>query len=475
MLTMLMGAVPACGDLHDDHDDARAPMASVVALDVAVLTDTNPDPKVVEVALVAGVASVEYLPGKQTAVWAYRDGAKAGSVGSVPGPMIKANRGDEIIVHFRNELPESTTVHWHGLRLPVKMDGSTAAQSAIPTGGAFEYRFRAEDAGTFWFHPHVRADEQIEKGLYAPFVVVDDDGVDATADRMFVLDDVKLTASGELSTQIDALDRMVGRQGNVVLVNGRRGATLEVASGARERWRFVNASNGRFYNLRMPGSALVVIGTDGGLLPAPKRVDSLVIAPGQRYELLVSFDADAGAVEGTRSWLESVHYDRGHDLADEGAKRLFDIVVRGKSARALRPMPAALRAIDPMPIGPTTRVRRFVLEERVARDGPSFSINGESWPFNKAIMVKQGELEIFEIVSPPEMDHPFHLHGMFFQVLGPDGRPDTSEGWKDTVNVKRGTTLRFAVRYEALGMWMFHCHILEHAERGMMGELMVMP
>ncbi len=149
--------------------------------------------------------------------------------------MLKAKRGDDVIVHFKNELPEPTTIHWHGLRLPAKMDGSTSTQSAVPSGGTFDYRFRVEDAGTFWFHPHVRADEQIERGLYAPFVVVQDDGVDTVADRVFVLDDVRLVASGELSTHIDALDLMVGRQGNVLLANGRRGATLEVLSGARER------------------------------------------------------------------------------------------------------------------------------------------------------------------------------------------------------------------------------------------------
>ena len=124
-------------------------------------------------------------------------------------------------------------------------------------------------------------------------------------------------------------------------------------------------------------------------------------------------------------------------------------------------------------------MKRFLLQEHEgaagAKDGPTFGINDQQWPFNQPVMVKQNDLEIWEIESPKEMDHPFHLHGMFFQVLGADGKPDTSRGWKDTINIKRGTTLRFAVRYEPLGMWMFHCHILEHAERGMMGDLMVVP
>ena len=113
-------------------------------------------------------------------------------------------------------------------------------------------------------------------------------------------------------------------------------------------------------------------------------------------------------------------------------------------------------------------------------NGVVFSINDEVWPFNNPVMVKQGDVEIWEVRNEAEMDHPFHLHGMFFEVLDVNGVPETRRGWKDTANVPqaRGTTpgiLRFAVRYEPLGMWMFHCHILEHAEGGMMGDLMVMP
>lgn len=462
---------PACmSSAQDDSEPLTVTTPDVSA--VATLTDTSPDPNVVEVTLVAAPATVEYLPGKTTDVWAYRDGAAVpGTKASVPGPAIRAKRGDEVIVHFKNELPEPTTIHWHGLRLLAKMDGSTSVQTSVPTGGTFEYRFRVEDAGTFWYHPHVRANEQVEKGLYGSLVVTEDDGIDATADRTFVLDDVKLEASGALSTAADALDTMVGKQGNVLLVNGRRGASLTVEAGARERWRFVNAANGRYFNLRVPGRELLVIGTDGGLFPTPYRAETLLVAPGERYEVLVSFDVP----ENSRAALETIHYDRGHELPDQGPRTLFDIDVRGRTKRILRPLPAQLRAIAPMELPASTPTRSFALQEREAPDGVVFSINGESWPFNTALMVKQGATEIWEIESPAEMDHPFHLHGMFFQLLGADGKPDPARGWKDTVNVKRGAKLRFAVRYEPLGMWMFHCHILEHADRGMMGELMVMP
>jgi len=464
-------SLDACGS-DEAADEPVAPSSAADVSRMATLTDTNPDPNVVEVTLVAAAATVEYLSGKTTEVWAYRDGAAPpGTKASVPGPAIRAKRGDEVIVHFENQLPEPTTIHWHGLRLLAKMDGSTSTQASIPSGGKFEYRFRVEDAGTFWYHPHVRANEQIEKGLYGAFLVTEDDGIDVTADRMFVLDDVKLEATGALSTSVDALDTMVGKQGNVLLVNGQRGGALAVPRGARERWRFVNAANGRYFNLRVPGHEMIVVGTDGGLVPVPYRAETLLVAPGERYEVLVTFD-DA---EGTRAALETIHYDRGHELPDQGPRALFDIDIRGTNDRTLRAVPAQLRAIAPLDLPASTTTKRFALQEKEGADGVVFSINGESWPFNSALMVKQGGTEIWEIESPEEMDHPFHLHGMFFQVLGADGRPDLSRGWKDTVNVKRGTKLRFAVRYEPLGMWMFHCHILEHAERGMMGELMVMP
>lgn len=464
-LLALLALLVACGS-----EGSAPPSEARDSFAAALLTDVSPDPNVVEVQLVAAPAVVEYLPGKRTEVWAYRDGAKPGSVGSVPGPRLEAKRGDEVIVHFRNDLPEPTTIHWHGLRLPVTMDGSTSSQASIPPGGTFDYRFRVEDAGTFWFHPHVRGHEQIEKGLYAPFVVRGEEDLDVTADRTFVVDDVKLEASGALA-ESDALDMMVGKQGNVLLLSGKREGTITVERGARQRWRFVNSANGRYFKLRLAGHPLLVIGTDGGLVPTPYATDTLLIAPGERYEVLVSFDE----AEGSRTKLETLYYDRGHELPDQGPRLLAEVVVAGRIERALRPVPAELRTIEPLAVSSSTSVKRLVLQEREAKDGPVFSISDQTWPFNKPVMVKQGELEIWEIESPPEMDHPFHLHGMFFQVLGADGKPDRARGWKDTVNVPRGTKLRFAVRYEPLGMWMFHCHILEHAERGMMGDLMVMP
>jgi len=443
-------------------------------LEAPALTDLNPDPDIVEVRLVAGISTTEYLAGKQTEVWAYRDGAIAGARGTVPGPMLKAKRGDQIIVHFKNELPEmETTVHWHGLRLPAQFDGAPSFQMpAVFAGTEFEYRFTARDASSFWYHPHVRAAEQIERGLYAAMVIEDAVVPDVAADRFLVLDDVKINSDGSLNQDTTELDRMMGRQGNVVLVNGRRAPVqLRAAAGSRERWRIVNAANGRYFNLRVPGAELLVIASDGGLLPQPYSTATLLVAPGERYDVLVSFDDRAGA----SPVLQTIHYDRGHDLPDPGPLDLMKISL-GPAGEAPEPLPQSWGAMPRLPVSAATTVRQFVLDEYEAPGFPVvFTINGERWPDNQHVHVKQGDTEIWEVRSAAPMDHPFHLHGMFFQVLDSNGQASTRDGWKDTVNIPQGATVRFAVQYEPLGMWMFHCHILEHAEYGMMGELMVMP
>lgn len=457
----LLCSLAACGEAMP-----RPPLPPPVPL-----TDINPDPRIVEVELVAGLSSTEYLPGKPAQVWAYRDGAKPGSVGTVPGPLLQAQVGDQIIVHLRNELPVETTVHWHGLRVPGPQDGSMAAQAPIPAGGTHEYRFTALDPGSYWYHPHIAADEQIERGLYAPMIIDGGAELKVAADRYLVLDDVKLRGDGQLDENVDPLDVMLGRPGNVLLVNGVREPRLQVAAGTQERWRLVNTANGRYFNLSLPGHRFYVIGWDGGLLPVPYVRDSLLIAPGERYEVLVTFDQPGtGALS-----LQNLYYDRGHNIPDPGPKDLLHIVY-GPAGPPPSPLPSVLAQPSSLPIHDATPVRTFVLREQEdpAGGAASFSINGNRWPAGAPLMARSGDLEIWEIEANPEMDHPFHLHGMFFQVLSIDGIPPTVPwGWKDTVNVPRKSKLRFAVRLDPPGNWMFHCHILEHAERGMMGELQI--
>ena len=439
-------------------------------LALTTLTDVNADPSIVEVNLVAAPARATFLPGKPADVWAFRDGSVDGAEGSVPGPMIEANQGDRVIVHFRNDLPDATTIHWHGVRVPNASDGTPVAQVPIPSGGTYDYEFVAKDAGLFWYHPHVDGEVQVERGLYAPILVHGGPAIDVAADRVFVLDDVKLEASGALSTTTDNLDMMLGRQGNVVLVNGTSDGVVRAAAGTRERWRFVNAANGRYFNLSLGGRPLTVIGWDGGLVSAPYETTTLLVAPGERYDVLV----DLGGAPGDALELDTVYYDRGHDLPDPGPIKLLAIEL-GAAGPAPAALPISWGDVAPLPVNASTPEVPFVLTEEDTSAEPRFLINGQAYPDVTPLTATRGTLAIWRLDNQSEMDHPFHLHGMSFQPLDASGAPVTPLGWKDTINVPMKSVVRVAVQYDAPGTWMFHCHILEHADRGMMGELVVAP
>lgn len=447
---------------------AEAPSVAVEPpLGAVPLIDQDPDPDHIEVRIVAGSARWEFLSGKPADVWAYRDGNDPESAGRVPGPMLLGKVGDRVTVHFRNELPEETTIHWHGIRIPAPSDGSNISQTPVEPGGEFTYEFTLTDAGTFWFHPHLSADEQIERGLYAPIVVRGSDDIAVEADRVLVLDDVKVESSGALSQTITSLDLMVGRQGNVLLVNGQKQPTLSAKAGARERWRLLNSANGTFFNVALPGRKLRVIGWDGGLLAKPYEVETLLLAPGERYDLLV----ELGGAEGDALELQTLYYDRGHDLPDQGARTIATVELGPPVEEPPTALPERWGQIEPLPVTDTTPRRMFVLTEmepELPDDEPRFFINDESFPVVTPVVTSRDAIEIWEVKNDAEMDHPFHLHGTFFQVLD---QPHL--GWKDTVNVPMKSSVRFAVRFDNPGDWMFHCHILEHAERGMMGVLNV--
>jgi FtsP/CotA-like multicopper oxidase with cupredoxin domain len=207
--------------------------------------DLDPAPNVVEVALEAKVADVEIAPGRTASMWTYN--------GQLPGPRIEARAGDTVRVRFKNSLPEATTIHWHGVRVPAAMDGVPAVQSPIAAGVEFTYEFVVPDAGTFWYHPHVRSEEQVERGLYGAFVVRGDAEPATTTDRTVVLDDLLVDSNWQLSDFDPMMQAMVGRQGNVILANGWAHPIAGVARGGLHRFRFINAANARYFRLALPG------------------------------------------------------------------------------------------------------------------------------------------------------------------------------------------------------------------------------
>lgn len=439
--------------------------------ELVVAVDLDPDPDVVEIELYAEPGSVEFLAGIPTPVLGYRDGGTPGASPTVPGPLILAEVGDRLIVHFHNRTDRPTTVHWHGLRLPAAMDGNPMVVGAVPPGGDFDYEFVLLDAGTFWYHPHVEADEQVELGLQGALLVTDPSDPPSTADRLFVLDDIDLDATGAIVLEASEADRMLGREGELLLVNGRPPASQVVPAGARERWRFVNAANGRHFRLAFEGRPFTVIAWDGGRIATPYEVDELLIAPGERYELSIDFDGAPG-----EQWmLETLAVDRGDGYVDAGPRELIEMVLGAPDGQAKGPPAAAFgREVAVLPIGPTTTSRTFVLGQTLDPVvGPVFTINDQRWPLNTPIEVELGAVEIWEVENPGMHWHPFHVHGLFFEVLDIEGAALPTRGLKDTVAIPGQSTARLVLRYGEPGMWMFHCTIFEHAEGGMMGDLMV--
>lgn len=436
--------------------------------DSQLAEDLDPSDSVVEVSLEAKPSEVELAPGRVVRMWAYN--------GVLPGPRIEARVGDTVRIRFKNSLPEPTTIHWHGLRVPAAMDGTAVAQSPVPPGGEFTYEFIVPDAGTFWYHPHVRSDEQVERGLYGAFVVRGDNEPTTTTDRTVVLDDLLVNPSTWELEPFDVMqEAMVGREGNLLLANGRARPIASVQPGGLHRFRFINSANARYFRLALPGHKLVQIGSDGGLLTIPRELDEMLLVPGQRADLVV---AASGEPAESFDWVTR-SYDRGHGMGTEPTANVFQMPNSDEAVASVPEVPASLASIAELPAPSLSRELRLEesmgsIEMTMAGMAPSFSINGETYPDVTPLVGELGSVEEWSIVNTTEMDHPFHLHGFRFQIVSEAGVATEPLAWRDTINIPAKTTVRIRVPLEDHpGTWVYHCHILEHAERGMMGELQV--
>ncbi|HEX3157191.1 MAG TPA: multicopper oxidase family protein [Gemmatimonadaceae bacterium] len=417
-----------------------------------------PGGRVITVDLEAKEMDWEFVPGRRTRAWGYN--------GQVPGPVLEANVGDVLEVRLTNSLPEVTTIHWHGLELPAPMDGTDMVQQPIAPGETFVYRFLLPTAGTFWYHPHSHETVQLERGLYGALVVRGPGEPELDAEHVLVLDDVALDRRGQIKPPGKWIEHHDGRQGDTRLVNGRQEPELTIAAGQVERWRIVNAASARYVRLSIGGRPFTILGTDGGLLTAPVTVTEVLLTPADRVDLAVGPFA-----EGETLQLESLKYDR-KTVARSKVDRFATLRV-GPAAPSRAVIPEHLRHIEPLVTGPVTPTREVHLGFKLsAKRGVDFVINKEA--HHRDQPVKVGELQVWDIVNDTMMDHPFHLHGFFFQVVEVNGRPPEFLSWEDTINVPPKGRVRIAwVPDDRPGEWMYHCHILEHHESGMMAHFAV--
>lgn len=440
------------------RDDALSPPA---------LVNISKKPRTVEVNITAAVTMLEMMPGAKSEVFAYN--------GHVPGPTLDVREGDHVIVHFRNDLPEPTTVHWHGIHLPFESDGSPFHPIQPGERHDYEFNVRRGTAGTYWYHPHPdhRTGFAIGKGLFGAIVVHSaDDPLPAMQERLLILSDNRFLHDGtidfpEPSSHRGGIDEENGREGPVLFVNGHVMPTLTIRSGEVQRWRVVNASAGRIYRIAIPGVSFVQVGTDGGLLETPREVKDVLLATGERVELLVR----GSGAPGSRTVLQNLPYDRYAPQTRPSdwntTVDLLTLQTTRQPAVAARAIPATLRKITPLDTAKATAVRTVVFGQGM--------INGKLMDMARVdVSTKVGATEIWEIENIVGMDHPFHLHGFQFQVLDRDGVREPYLAWKDMLNIPKHSSARIIVRYDDYpGKWMFHCHILDHEDHGMMGVLEV--
>ncbi|MCC5882190.1 MAG: multicopper oxidase family protein [Halomonas sp.] len=444
-------------------------------------------------------------------------------------PLIEVREGDELDITLINELEQETTLHWHGVPVPQAHDG--APWDAVAPGESRQYRytFPPGSAGLHWFHPHPHEGTawQVAHGLAGALLVRPaEEGLPAELEEhLLVVSDLRLRANGEVAPHT-AEDWMNGREGELLLVNGQREPRLDVAPGTTLRLRLINACAGRYLRLRLDEHELVLIGTDGGLIERPQALQELLLTPGERADLLVRVSERA---EGYFQ-LASHPYERGWMGArpphlDEVAP-LLAIHTLDSDIHTPVSLPERLGRVEPL--GEPAVQRRVELTEMMpghdthapGDDGPhaghgdphaghgggsgshhgthgpghvadhamdepampsevDFLINGRAFVMDEILFEgRVGEVEEWEVFNNSHMDHPFHVHGIHFQVIAiRDAEGEWQEApwlaWKDTVNLAPYQRLKLRMVFREPGDWLFHCHIIEHEELGMMATIRI--
>lgn len=420
----------------------------------------------------AHATNVEIWPGYQTAVLAFN--------GTTPGPTIHVARGATFSARLANALTEPLTVHWHGVLAPANMDGHPNDPIAVGTTRDILFPVN-QQAGTYWYHAHTdqRTARQAYLGLAGAFIV-DDPGEDVLGlpsgdhDVILLAADKRPNASKQIPYAPTIMDTMSGFLGTEVLVNGTPEAWLSVDRGTY-RFRLINGSNARIFKVGLSdGSAFHLVANDAGLLPRARQVTTLMLPPGARAELLLDFSTRA---VGSVATLRSLDFPGG-GLGGMGgpeqgtAMDILKLYVDRDGQPA--PAPSTLAAFQPYDPAKARRTRQFL----ISMGGMTHLINGSIYSLGRIdFSVPWDELEIWEFQNGSDEFHPMHPHGAHFQVLSRTGStemPPEDTGAKDTVLLNPNETVRVLIKFDSVaGLFVQHCHNLEHEDDGMMQNFMV--
>ncbi len=417
-------------------------------------------------------------------------------------PTLVINKGDSVTFDVTNNLPVSTTIHWHGLHLPSKWDGGP--HQIINAGSSWSPRFKVmNDAGTFWYHPHgdKKTELHVSKGIAGMIIVKDQQESLLTLPRTYGVDDFPLIIQ---SKSFDILKQIAiaTEDDTTMLVNGTMEPYLN-APAQVVRLRLLNGSTSRSFKLGFTGNiSFSLIGNDAGLLDSPTTLTRLQIAPGERYEILLNLTGKSGqtiylrnfgseitngihgsAQVGTTGGIIPGYVDNKLNGADYD---ILKLMVSPTTTLPVTTIPTALISQTPPPLSSVNKSRTFLFEPEPPSspdkevEGP-FLINGKSFDMNVVNdTVKLGQTEIWRLINTTEIAHPFHIHDVWFYILDINGMPPPlyERGKKDVVLVPPNDTVRFITRFEDFAdpivPFMYHCHLLHHEDEGMMGSFIVL-
>jgi FtsP/CotA-like multicopper oxidase with cupredoxin domain len=430
--------------------------------------------------------------------------------GGLPGPTLRLQPGDRLQIELINRLGAPTNLHLHGLHVSPDGNGDNVFVTVEP-GESFDYDHRLPEdhpPGVYWYHPHHHGmvADQISGGLYGAIIVGDPDSAtgnnlapfSVTRARVLVVSDISLDRTGSLEPP-SAMERMMGREGDLVLVNGQVRPRLDARPGERERWRIVNACVARYLRLRLDGQHMRLLGIDSGRLRAPREVAEVLLVPGNRADLLVTTNRGS-------SQLRALQYDRGTMMGMMGSGGsessgggggmpgmgaaagdqpatgntdgtvLATLAVTGRDVPALpavpaQPEPRDLRRADVA----NRRKLTFAMGMGLGMgDGAMrFTIDGKRFdPDRVDQTVAVGTVEEWTLTNSSPMDHPVHLHVWPMQLVARGGRPLEPPTWQDVVNVPARSEVTVRVAFDSFtGRTVYHCHILDHEDNGMMGVI----
>ena len=511
MLPGLEGAVPVVGPFLPGRGVDPASLPEARPSEIVDMSDG--DTLDVTVSMVRRA-----LAGHETVMFAYN--------GQHPGPLIRAPRGATLVVRVRNEIELATTIHWHGVRLDNRFDGVPGVtQEAIGRGESFTYEVHVPDAGMFWYHPHAREDVQQDLGLFGNLLVTPpeaDHYGPAHREEVLVLDDILLDDQGPLPWGDSApTHALMGRFGNVMLVNGQSGYRLSARPGEVVRFYMTNVASSRTFNVTFGDADVKVVASDVGRYQREQRVRSVVIAPAERYIVDVRFgDAGELAIANT---IQAINHFRGEfyphtdtlalvsvagEPADPSISRAFETLrehedvtaeVEALSTHLARPPDHELEAtvriqglpqpivlameadtlyVPPMEWNDAMPMMNWLSTGEqvtwILRDRATGAENDEiDWRFRVGDIVKIRVFNSPESFHP--MNHPIHVHGQRFLVTAIDGVASDNLVWKDTAIVPVGSEVDLLVEMSNPGRWMLHCHIAEHLHAGMMFGFTVEP